>query len=248
MTASCTVPHPPEDPPLVQRTGGRVVGVDLGIKSLAVLSTGEVVPNSRHLDGALGALRRVQRTCTRRRGPDRRTHQVPSSRWRKATARVTALHTWVGNQRRDGLHKLTTRLTADYHTIVIEDLHVAGMVRNRRLARALCGLGIAELRRQIEYKAADAGVRVAPGFPNSTAELSQQSRATLLLSSGVQEQGARESRADRTSHTRDLETTVVPKVGRITPLSPLNAPGVGSSSHLTHRWGSAASPSVEAVT
>ncbi|MGB6164288.1 MAG: IS607 family element RNA-guided endonuclease TnpB [Pseudonocardiaceae bacterium] len=148
------------DPTPAQHTGGRVVGVDLGIKSLAVLSTGQRVPNPRHLDRALRALRRAQRTCSRRRGPDRRTPQVPSNRWCKARARVTALHTRLGNQRRDGLHKLTTRLVAEHDTIVIEDLHVAGMIRNRRLARAISGLGIAELRRQIEYKAPSAGVRV----------------------------------------------------------------------------------------
>ncbi len=58
------------------RTGDDVVGVDLGIKSLAVLSTGQVVPNPRHLDAALTALRRVQRQASRRRGPDRATRTV----------------------------------------------------------------------------------------------------------------------------------------------------------------------------
>ena len=96
------------DPPA--RAGGRVVGVDLGITSLAVLSTGQVVPNPRHLDAALRALRRTQRQAARRRGPDRRTRTVPSNRWRKAKARVAALHTRVANARRDGLHKLSTRL------------------------------------------------------------------------------------------------------------------------------------------
>ncbi len=148
------------DPVPVERTGGRVVGVDLGITSLAVLSTGEVVPNPRHLTGVLVALRRAQRMVSRRRGPDRRTRQEPSNRWRKAQARVSRLHTRVANQRRDGLHKLTTRLVAEHDVIVIEDLHVAGMVRNRRLARHLAGLGMGELRRQLTYKTADAGVRL----------------------------------------------------------------------------------------
>ncbi|MGH3810862.1 MAG: IS607 family element RNA-guided endonuclease TnpB, partial [Pseudonocardiaceae bacterium] len=173
----------------VQRTGGRVVGVDLGIKSLAVLSTGETVPNPRHLDGALRALRRAQRTCSRRRGPDRRTSQVPSDRWRKAKARVTVLHTRVGNQRRDGLHKLTTRLTAKHDTIVIEDLHVAGMVRNHRLARAISGLGMAELRRQLDYKATDAGVRLVVAdrwYPSSkTCSACGAVRAKLSLAERI---------------------------------------------------------------
>ena len=92
------------DPTPPERTGGRVVGVDLGITSLAVLSTGEVVPNPRHLDAALTALRRTQRQASRRRGPDRRTRTVPSNRWAKTKARVAALHTRVANARRDGLH------------------------------------------------------------------------------------------------------------------------------------------------
>lgn len=143
-----------------ERTGSRVVGVDLGIKSLAVLSTGEVVPNPRHLDGALIALRRTQRTCARRRGPDRRTRVEPSNRWSKAKARVSELHTRVANQRRDGLHKLTTRLVREADVVVVEDLNVAGMVRNRRLARHISGLGMGEFRRQLDYKATAAGVRV----------------------------------------------------------------------------------------
>ncbi|MDN5861063.1 MAG: IS607 family element RNA-guided endonuclease TnpB [Pseudonocardia sp.] len=148
------------DPQPTERTGGRVVGVDLGIKSLAVLSTGEDVPNPRHLDGALTALRRAQRTCARRRGPDKRTRTEPSTRWRKAKARVSALHTHAANQRRAGLHKLTTRLVREHDAIVVEDLNVAGMVRNRKLARHISGLGMGEFRRQLDYKATATGVRV----------------------------------------------------------------------------------------
>ena len=148
------------DPAPAARTTGRVVGVDLGIKSLAVLSTGETVPNPRHLDRDLARLRRLQRRCARRRGPDRRTGCKPSRRWRQTKHRVAALHTRVANQRRDHLHKLTTGLVGDHDVIVVEDLNVAGMVRNKRLARHIGQLGMGELRRQIQYKADQAGVRV----------------------------------------------------------------------------------------
>ncbi|HVK21311.1 MAG TPA: IS607 family element RNA-guided endonuclease TnpB [Actinokineospora sp.] len=137
-----------------------VVGVDLGVKSLAVLSTGEVIPNPRLLDVALRELRRLQRQAARRTGPNRRTRQVPSGRWRKTQAKVARIHTAVANARRDGLHKLSTRLVGAHGTIVIEDLHVAGMLRNRRLARHIAGIGMAELRSQIEYKASWSGGRV----------------------------------------------------------------------------------------
>jgi putative transposase len=142
------------------RQPAAVVGVDLGVKSLAVLSTGEVIANPKHLEVALRELRRLQRQACRRRGPDRRTRQVPSVRWRKTHARIARLHAAVANARREGLHQLTTRLVRAYGTIVIEDLNVAGMIRNRRLARRVAGVGMGELRRQIEYKTGWAGSRV----------------------------------------------------------------------------------------
>ncbi|WP_394614077.1 IS607 family element RNA-guided endonuclease TnpB [Lentzea sp. JNUCC 0626] len=146
------------DPPPAQP--GSVVGVDLGVTSLAVLSTGEVVANSRRLETALRELRRLQRQVARRTGPDRRARREPSARWRKTQARVTRLHAAVANARRDGLHKLSTWLVRAHGTVVVEDLNVAGMLRNRRLARHIAGVGMAELRRQVEYKAEWAGVRV----------------------------------------------------------------------------------------
>ena len=148
------------DVEVAPRDGGRVLGVDVGISDLAVFSTGEHVPNPRRLDRALRNLRRAQRTCARRRGPDRRTRTEPSNRWRKARARVDRVHTQVAAQRRDHLHKLTTRLVHGHDTIVIEDLAVANMLRNRFLARHIAGASWAELRRQLEYKSAQAGVRL----------------------------------------------------------------------------------------
>ncbi|MBC6447930.1 transposase [Actinokineospora xionganensis] len=78
--------------------------MDLGIKSLAVLSTGEVIPNPRHLEVALRGLRRLGLQAARRVGPDRRTRRVPSQRWRKTQARIVRLQADVANARRDGLH------------------------------------------------------------------------------------------------------------------------------------------------
>ena len=85
---------------------------------------------------------------------------MPSQRWRTTQARIARLHTAVTNARRDGLHKLTTGLVREHGTIVIENLNVAGMLRNRRLARHVAGVGWGELRRQIEYKTSWAGGRV----------------------------------------------------------------------------------------
>ena len=127
-------------------------GVDVGITHLAVLSTGETVPNPRHLGRALRDLRSAARTLSRRSGPDRRTGQRASARWQRAKANLGRLHARVANLRRDGLHKLTTRLSGQYATIVVEDLNVAGMLANRRLARHISDAGFGEIRRQLSYK------------------------------------------------------------------------------------------------
>jgi IS605 OrfB family transposase len=129
-----------------------VVGVDLGVKHLAVLSTGETVANPRHLAAVSRRMRRLSRAMSRKVGPDRRTGRRPSKRWNRARTAVTHVHRRVAALRRDGIHKLTTRLTVEFGTVVVEDLHVAGMVRNRRLARAISDAGFGELRRQLAYK------------------------------------------------------------------------------------------------
>jgi len=125
---------------------GPAVGVDVGIKHLAVLSTGELVANPRHLDAALGRLRALGQALSRKAGPDRKTRRDPSKRWLRARSRLGRVHARVAHLRRDGLHKLTTRLARGHATVVVEDLNVAGMLANRRLARHIADAGFAELR------------------------------------------------------------------------------------------------------
>jgi putative transposase len=130
-----------------------VVGVDVGIHHLAVLSTGAPpIPNPRALEGSLRTLRRVGRELARRR---------PGSRRRYRTGcRLAQIHGRVANLRRDAMHKLTTDLATRHGTVVVEQLNMAGMLRNRRLARALSDAGLAELRRQLVYKTAWYGSRL----------------------------------------------------------------------------------------
>ncbi|MER7693586.1 RNA-guided endonuclease TnpB family protein [Streptomyces sp. NPDC097610] len=125
-------------------------------------SAGEIreIPNPRHLDGALKQLRRTSRAVSRRRGPDRRTGLKPSRRWEKANTARNKVHHRVANLRADALHKLTTKVTAGYGTVVVEDLNVAGMLRNRRLARQIADAGFAEIRRQLAYKTRRNGCRI----------------------------------------------------------------------------------------
>jgi putative transposase len=115
-----------------------VVGVDVGVRHLAVLSTGTVIPNPRALEGSLRKLRRLNRQLARR---------TPGSRRRNRTRRRLArTYARAANLRRDALHKLTTSLATQHGTVVVEQLNVVGMVRNRRLARAIADTGLAGLR------------------------------------------------------------------------------------------------------
>jgi putative transposase len=129
-----------------------VVGVDVGIKYLAVLSTGELVDNPRHLSVAQARLRTLGRALSRKQAPDRLIGRRPSKRWERAAARLGRTHARVANLRRDGLHNLTTRIAAEHATVVVEDLNVTGMLNNRRLARHVADAGFAEIRRQLAYK------------------------------------------------------------------------------------------------
>jgi putative transposase len=121
-----------------------LVGVDVGVRHLAVLSTGMVVPNPRALERSLRKLRHLNRELARRR---------PNSRRRKATGRRLArVHARAANIRSDALHKLTTALAIEHRLIVVEQLNVAGMLHNRRLARAVADSGLGEVRRLLGYK------------------------------------------------------------------------------------------------
>jgi putative transposase len=135
----------PEPLPLA----GRAVGVDLGIKDFAVSSDGEKIANPRHLERKARNLARYQRRLAR--------CQKGTANRAKATAKVARAHRKVRDARRDFLHRASIRLARENDVIVIEDLNVAGMVRNRKLARVISDCGWGEFRRQLEYKCARYG-------------------------------------------------------------------------------------------
>ena len=160
-----------------------LVGVDVGLTHLAVLSTGEMVPNPKPLS-------RYARRLARLLAQQARQHK--GSRRRAATrARIARCHAKVSELRNDGLHKLTTRLATTYATVVVEDLNVAGMTRRPRpapdpnrpggylpnraaakagLNRAVLDTAPAELRRQLAYKCSWYGARLVTAgrfYPSS---------------------------------------------------------------------------------
>src|SRR4029453_12834266 len=110
------------------------------------------IPHPRHMDRHERRLKRYQRMLARKR--------KGSANRRKARRKVARQHARVRDARRDFLHKTTTRLVAEFDTVVVEDLNVAGMVRNRRLARSIARTGWAQFRALLAYKAARAGGRL----------------------------------------------------------------------------------------
>jgi putative transposase len=123
---------------------GRAVGVDLGIKDFAVTSNGERIANPRHLERKARNLARYRRRLDR--------CQPRSANRAKAKLKVARAHRKVRDARRDFLHRTSTGLVRGHDLIVIEDLNVCGMLRNRYLARVISDCGWGEFRRQLAYK------------------------------------------------------------------------------------------------
>jgi putative transposase len=137
---------------------GPVVGIDRGISTFAVCSDGTTIQSPRALARSLHRLRHRSRAVTRK--------QPGSANRRKAVLALARVHRRIRNQRVDALHKATTSLAKAKSVIVVENLHVAGMVRTRHLARAIADQGWAEFHRQLTYKTAWHGSKllVAPRF------------------------------------------------------------------------------------
>lgn len=166
----------PDVQPLTGLQGA--VGVDLGVKALATLSTGETVVGPKAHKAALQRLRRANKALARKRRG--------SANSRKAKAHLVRLHAGIGNIRKDMLHKLTTKLAKGFAVIGIEDLNVKGMVANRHLSRAVSDMGFFEFRRQLEYKCRMYGSRLVVAsrwYPSSkTCSCCGVVKPTLALS------------------------------------------------------------------
>lgn len=136
-----------EDPSVVPLSAtSQAVGVGVGLDHLLTLSTGEKITNPRHERRDRVRLARAQRELSRKaKGSN---HQATVRR------KVAKVHARIADRRRDHLHKLTTRLVRENQTLVIEELTVRTMVKNRNPARAVSDAAWAEFRSLLEDKAA----------------------------------------------------------------------------------------------
>jgi putative transposase len=165
------------------RKAESVVGVDLGLRELATLSSGERIANPRPMQAALRRLARLQRRLDRQRranNPDNyladgRVRPGPR-RWERSKRmvcneeRIRRLHERVANLRRESAHRLTTSLTREFGVIGVESLNVAGMLRDRHISRSVSDAGLGELLRQLNYKASWSGVTLVAAdrfYPSS---------------------------------------------------------------------------------
>lgn len=112
-----------------------------------------------------------------------------SNNYKKAVAKVAKIHQKVANVRKDSIHKLTTYLSKNHTEIVIEDLNVSGMSKNRKLASAILDGGFFEFRRQLEYKSNWYGSKLTVAdrwFPSSkTCSSCNEVKKTLKLSERI---------------------------------------------------------------
>jgi len=128
------------------------IGIDVGLKSFLTDSNGDTVANPRFFRTAQQTLRRKQRTLSRR--------QKGSHRRKKAARSVAQTHLKIDCQRRDFHFKIANHYALLYALIVVEHLHIAGMVKNRRLSKSILDVGWAEFLHILHYKAESAGSEV----------------------------------------------------------------------------------------
>jgi len=132
---------------LISKTNA--IGIDTGIKTFATYSDGTEIENPKHLKSSIKRLKVLQRRASRK--------QKGSSNRKKANLKVAILHEKISNQRLDFLHKTTTAIAKQYDTVACENLNIAGMVKNHKLAQSISDLGLGRFYTLLEYKMNERG-------------------------------------------------------------------------------------------
>lgn len=146
-------------------TEGKIYGIDLGVKHFAVVTDGEKISkydNPKHLAKHEKNLKRKQKKLARKQ---KRSNS--RNRYRKVVAKV---YERVSNSRQDFLHKLSHKLVSDSQAVIVENLHVLGMVRNHKLAKAISDVGWGTFTNFLAYKLERKGgklIEIDRWFPSS---------------------------------------------------------------------------------
>ena len=144
------------------KVNDKIVGIDMGIKSLLVCSDGTEYGNSKNTYKYQAKLKRLQQLLSRK--------VKGSSNRNKRRLKVSKLHKTIQNKRKDAIQKATTDIVKKNQVIIIESLRPKNMVKNHKLAKAVSDASFGEIKRQLEYKAKWYGrvvVKIDPFYPSS---------------------------------------------------------------------------------
>jgi putative transposase len=176
--------------PVQVETKNPSIGIDLGIKTFAVMSNGEKAksPSYKKLDRKV---RKLQRKLARQQTDSKRRH--------KTRIQIAKTHNQIADLRKDFLHKLSTKVVSENQTIILEDLNVSGMVKNRKLARVISQQGWYEFRALCEAKSEKFGrefrvisrweptSQVCAGCGFKWGKLDLSIRSVLCLNCGIEQ-------------------------------------------------------------